>query len=224
MDLLRRLLGAEAVKKGGEARVAMVGMALLTEAAEAVVEGEVHRGAGAGVFVVVEVDRIRLAHEFAEDGLEVGGPADLGDAREGRGLVLRDLVALPDGEGFGGLADEEDLAFCRIGVRGKEKEDGLFLIDPAEIEQVGALDEGLDPVRAAPGKVGGMDHGEGAWRQGRGEADPVFSKELQRNFLVLHRANCSDRSRDCVMVSPPSPGRGVREGPSSEVPILYGRS
>ena len=102
---------------------------------------------GANVLIRIEIDPIGLAHDGAELRLEVRQPMHPLDAAALRGLLFGELFTFPHGDGLVRLADEEHLALFRVRGIGEKHEDGLLLIDAAEVELVAVGDEGQGTIR-----------------------------------------------------------------------------
>lgn len=145
------------------------------------------RDAGAGVFIAIEENDGGLAHQLAEEDLELGGPDDFLNARAFVRLGLSKFVALPDGDQFGSLTDTKDFPLFGIwGIREKD-EDGFFLVDATQVVEVAVLSKAERAVGIGGHDVIGMQYDQCSGRQGGGEAAAVFDEEFGGSRLVAHR-------------------------------------
>lgn len=158
-DFLRRLDGAELVEKRCEAGVVVEGEACFTVFDEAVVT-RLDASCGAWVLVGGEVEGFRLEGESGECDVVGGEPFDALDAGAFRGLLFGELRTFPDGDGFVGLAEEEDFPVLEVVGAGEEDEDAFFLGDAGEIEEVAVLFEGQGGVGVGGENIVGMDDGK----------------------------------------------------------------
>lgn len=71
--------------------------------------------------------------------MEGGEPLDAWDAGAGFGLGFGEFCPLPDGDGVVGLTEEEDFPVIWVMGGGAEEEDGVFLGDAGEVEEVAVL-------------------------------------------------------------------------------------
>ena len=93
-------------------------------------------------------------------------------SRNGGGLLLRQLVALPDGEVFAGLAHEQDFAVIGVKRIRREQQDGFLLVHAREVKQVGVLQVAHRAVGVGGHDIIGVQHRE---RAGRQQLDQPFA-------------------------------------------------
>ena len=122
-------------------------------------------GARPLVFVGVEVDPLALAHECVQHARKVREPADLRHAGNLPRLILGELVALPGGEQFIRLTDEEHLPLRGVDRVGGEHEHALLLLDPREPEEIAGWMEPERAVARGGQQIGGVHHDEALRRQ-----------------------------------------------------------
>ena len=179
------LNAAQGIENGRKALITVQRILMLAAAGEA----EFTRfdcNAGAGVFVAIEENDGGLAHQLAEEDLELGGPDDFLNARAFARLGLGEFVALPDGDQFGSLTDTKDFPLFGIwGIR-EEDEDGFFLVDATQVVEIAVLGEAERAVGIGGHDVIGMQDDESARWQGSSETAAVFDEEFSRSGLVAH--------------------------------------
>ena len=173
------------VKHGRKALITVQRILMLAAAGEAEFTC-FDRDAGAGVFVAIEENDRGLAHQLAEEDLELGGPDDFLNAGAFARLGLGEFVALPDGDEFGGLTNKEDFPLFGIGSIREEDENGFFLIDATQVVKVAVLSKAKRAVGIGGHDVIGMQDDESARWQGSGETAAVFDEEFSRSRLVAH--------------------------------------
>lgn len=177
---------AQGIENGRKALITVQRILMLAAAGEAEFTC-FDRDAGAGVFVAIEENDRGLAHQLAEEDLELGGPDDFLNAGAFARLGLGEFVALPDGDEFGGLTNKEDFPLFGIGSIREEYENGFFLIDATQVVKVAVLSKAKRAVGIGGHDVIGMQDDECTGRQGGGETATVFDEEFGGSRLVAHR-------------------------------------
>src|SRR5690606_29770058 len=94
------------------------------------------------MFAGVEIYGVRLGHQIEEDLVKIIEPVDGWDPRNPSGPLLGKLGPFPYGNMVIGLPYNEDLPVLSIQGIGEEQKDGLFLVRPAQVENVRGLHEG----------------------------------------------------------------------------------
>ena len=161
-------------------------------------------GARPLVFVGVEVDPLALAHERVQHARQVGQPADLCHARNLPRLVLGELVALPGGEQFIRLADEEHLPLGGVDRVGRKHEHALLLLDPREPEEVAGRMEPERAVARGGQQIGGVHDDEALRRQKRRQVLTVGEEQGWLDRGVTHGQHSSAGKLDRTLLATPS--------------------
>ena len=185
VDLRGLLQGADGMQNGRAALDFVVGVFGAKGRVFSVRAG-LDRKAGPRVLVVVEVERLGLGHQAVERPFERRRPLDVGDARLGGGLGFGEFGPLPNRELLVGFQGEQNLTVRRVvGVR-EEEQHRLFLVDPAQVEDVRVLLERQGAVRARGVDVVAEKQGEATGLHLLHERFSVPGVEVGGEFLVPH--------------------------------------
>ena len=138
------------------------------------------------VLIGVEPDRLGLAHQPMENPGKVRHPMHRSNAGDLHGLGLRQLVPLPDGDDFARLAQEQHLPHALVLGRREEHQDGLFLFDAAQVEQVGVGHHPECTVGIGGKNVIRIENDHGPRREQRAKSLSVLGKQGERDRSVSH--------------------------------------
>ena len=97
----------------------------------------------------MEIDMLRLHHYGVEDTLELLVEHHVPHAGEFLGILFGEPVPEPDDFLWRRVLNEKHLAVLRVRVPRGEEQDGLLLVNAAQIEQFGVLPERMSGVATA---------------------------------------------------------------------------
>lgn len=120
-----------------------------------------HLGEVAVVFVEVDVNPFAEHDQFVDQPLRFVQKEYAPHAGSGCSLFFGVFVAFPHGDVFVGALDEEHLFIAaRLFTVGKQQEHGLFLVNAAEVVQIGVLAKHKRLIAGARRLVVGIEYGE----------------------------------------------------------------
>ena len=138
-----------------------------------------HHHAGAQVLVGRQIDMLHLRHHAVEEPVEAVRPLDALDPGRGAGLLLGQLLALPDRDVLVGLLHEEDLPLLRIDRVRHQDQRRFLLVHAGEIEEVAVLLEGHRAVGVGRIDVVGMEDDHAVRLEQSAEILAVADKKLR---------------------------------------------
>ena len=102
--------------------------------------------------VVIQVQRVRFSHEAMKRALKSRRPLNVGDARCCCGLFFVQLRSFPNRQFFIGLNGEQNLAIRRVVCLRKQHQNGCFLVNTRQPQNITGLLERQSSIR-----TGGVD-------------------------------------------------------------------
>ena len=203
IDLGGLLQGADGMQDGRTALNLVVGVLGANGCVLAVGAG-LHRKTGAGLLVVVEVERLRLGHQAVERTFERRRPLGIADPRFRMGLRFGEFGSLPNRQLFIRFRREQNLTVSGIVGVGEQQQHRLLLVHPGQIKNVCMLLEGQRAVRARGVDVVAEKQGKSTGLHGLHECFSVPGVEVGGEFLVPHAPKVQRRTRTNARLELPS--------------------
>ena len=175
-----------------------------------------HAGIGPQMLVGVKINRLALNNQGPENSFKFMGPVDGLDARNPGGFLFAELAAFPQGDLFTGFPDKQDLpVFFIPGIR-TDYQGGFFLVNAAEIKQVGLLHKRMDAVSTGGHDVIGVQNRDGARLELLGKAPAVLDEQITVNRIVQHGILSISGQRPAAGRQPSKIKKSPKSRPHSE--------